>query len=374
MIAFTKTLSSSEENRQYLDLVDDTGKSYGRAFPPHGTDLVIITEYRSYSAVKRGENQIAGDFRDWYSCEAAHAGDVIRIEYDGKAPERFGGIPIKISFLSRGGLEASEIPLEDNIQEEGDADSYPATPGLRSLRRLNKQGIDRFADFLDALAGQPSLPRPAGLLTDPQFSEEVVPPVQIEDRTFGSRFAAAEYLFNLFKESGLTGIERDQGLWAWLSLFYFEELCPADGRDRRRPGERARWLLNLSARRYYRHLLAGAYNVYQAHEDRPERTIALLCGPLHQTSDVFLELADSQELVTNRSIMEIATILYYDPDSGKPKRRVARNYPGGARRFGEVLAQFDCTWDLYSVDVTTLLGMLPKEFDRFKPQLHSWGR
>jgi len=368
MISFTKTLSNSEERRQWLDLIDDTGRSYGHAFPPHGTDLVIITGYRTYSAVKHGENQIGGDFRDWYSDEDAHAGDVIRIEYDEKAPERFGGVPIRISFLARAAHDVPEVPGEGNAQDKAEADSCTPTPGLQPLRRLNKQGIDRFADFLDALPMQPSLACPTYLLTAPEFSEEVVPRVGIEHRTFGSRFAAAEYLFTLFRQSGLTAVEQDQGLWAWLSSFYFDELCPADARGRRRPGERARWLLNLSARRYYRHLLAGAYSVYQAHEDKPERTIALLCSPLHQTSDIFLELADSQELVTNKSVMEIATILYYDPHSGKPKRRVARNYPGGARRLGEVLAQFDCTWDLYSVDMKTLLGMLPKEFDRFRSQ------
>ena len=102
--------------------------------------------------------------------------------------------------------------------------------GTMNLRRLNQLGIDRFTEFLDSLSGDTPLPYPLALLEDSEATEEVSPAIEIERRAFGSRFAAAEYLFNLFKDSDLTDIERDRGLWAWLSLFYFDELCPADAK------------------------------------------------------------------------------------------------------------------------------------------------
>jgi len=73
-----------------------------------------------------------------------------------------------------------------------------------------------------------------------------------------------------------------------------------------------------------------------------------------------LEIADSQQLVTNPAIIEAATWMYYDPGKGRLRRGTARDKPGGARRMGEVLSQFDCTWDLYSVspkEVFALLGL-----------------
>jgi len=235
-----------------------------------------------------------------------------------------------------------------------------------NMRRFNEQGIAFFTEFLDSLTGDAPLPYPSVLLTDPDSTEEINPPIRIEQQTFGRRYAAAEYLYGIFKDSGLTGIERDRGLWAWLSLLYFDELCPADAAGRRRPGERARWILNTSGRRYYRNLLAGPYFVFRQHADSPERALALLCGPLHQMSDVYLEIADSPQLVSNAAVIEAATRLYYDFEKGKLRRGTARDKPGGARRMGEILSQFDCTWDLYSMNTEELIRLLPKEFDKFK--------
>jgi hypothetical protein len=121
-------------------------------------------------------------------------------------------------------------------------------------------------------------------------------------------------------------------------------------------------------RRYYRHLLAGPYRVFKAHRDDPNRTLALLCGPLHQISDVYLELAQRQELVTNPAVVAAATTLYYDPKKGGLKRSGSKGAPGTIRRFAEVLMQLDVTWDLYSMTAEELIGMLPPEFDRFRRQ------
>lgn len=97
-----------------------------------------------------------------------------------------------------------------------------------SLRRLNDTGIAHCSDFLDSLTSETPLPYPSSLLTDPDATKEIFPVIEIEQRTFGSRFAAAEYLINLFRDSALTDVERDRGLWAWLSLFHFEERCSAE--------------------------------------------------------------------------------------------------------------------------------------------------
>lgn len=235
-----------------------------------------------------------------------------------------------------------------------------------NLKRLNEKGVFHFIDFLNSLTSEMPLPYPSELLTSSEFTTDINPTTELEQRTFGSRFAVAGYLFNHFKNYDLPNIERDRGLWAWLSLFYFEELCPVDARGRRKPGEQARWILNTSGRRYYRHLLAGPFFVFRQHADQPERCMALLCGPLHQMSDVYLEIADSPQLVTNPAVIEAATRLYYDPQKDSLKKGTARDKPGGARRMGEVLSQFDCTWDLYSMDTDGIVDLLPKEFNKFK--------
>lgn len=236
-----------------------------------------------------------------------------------------------------------------------------------NLRRLNDQGIARFSDFLDSLTVETPLPYPSALLTDSDTAEEISPPIEIERRTFSNRYAAAEYLHRLFEDSTLSNIERDRGLWAWLSLFYFEELCPSDVSGRRKPGERARWIPETGVSwRYYRHLLAGPYRIYNAHSDNPQRAILVLCGSLHQPGDIVEQIASRQEIITNPGIMEAASRLYYDADSGRARRGAAtKTGKGTVRRFTDILNQFDVTWDLYSVETGDVIQMLPDEFSRF---------
>jgi hypothetical protein len=237
------------------------------------------------------------------------------------------------------------------------------------LKRLNDQGITRFSTFLDSLTGDAPLPYPENLLTDPEATEEIAPPAEIERRVFGSRFNAAQYLFNLFRDSGLPDTERDRGLWTWLSLFYFDEICPEDGKGIRRPGERARWIPETWVSwRYYRHLLAGPYRIYAAHSDKPERAMLVLCGPLDKPGDIVEQIASRQEIITNRGLMEAASILYYDQGSSRPRRGAAsKEGKGTVRRFTDILNQFDVTWDLYSLEASDVLRMLPDEFSRFLP-------
>lgn len=236
-----------------------------------------------------------------------------------------------------------------------------------NIRRLNEQGIARFINFLNSLNGSSPMPYPSALLIEPEVTEEIHPSISIEQRNFDSRYLAAEYFYKVFNGAGLTGIEHDRGLWAWLSLFYFEDLCPLNARGQRKPGERARWIPEVGFFwRYYRHLLAGPYRIYAAHNDSPERAFLVLCGPLHQPGDIVEQIASRQEIITNSEIMQAATKLYYDPSQKKPKRGAAgKDTKGTVRRFTDILNQFDVTWDLYSINSDDLIGMLPEEFSRF---------
>jgi len=69
--------------------------------------------------------------------------------------------------------------------------------------------------------------------------------------------------------------------------------------------------------------------------------------------------------VTNRSIVELATKLYYDPKLKTTRRGAGGKGAGSPRRLVAVLNQFDLTWDLYATTTPTLMKMLPKEFEKF---------
>jgi len=235
------------------------------------------------------------------------------------------------------------------------------------IRRLNSNGLERFGSFLDAASTSDPVPVPEHILTDPALTDEVFPETNVDKRNFATRLEAAEYLNQRFEIAGLKGVEQNGGLWAWLSLFYFDELCPQGTDGKRRLGERARVIPELSDfRRYYRHLLAGPYLIFRAHRDEPKRALALLCGPLYKPGEIVGQLAAYQEIVTNASIMTVATRLYVSETTGRPKRGSSAKIGGSARRLVNVLNQFDVTWDLYSIPAAGILSLLPTEFARFK--------
>jgi hypothetical protein len=248
---------------------------------------------------------------------------------------------------------------------------------VTQLRRLNDVGIARLLDFLHRVKDDPNLATPREILHHPSTSTDLGEvSIEIEQQIFPNRLSAAKYLFEAFDRSGLTQIEQDRGLWAWLALFYFDQLCPAGKKGQRKPFEDARWIPESGrAFRYYRHLLAGPYRIYRAHRDHPEKAMIILCGPLDSPGDLVEQLASRQELVTNAALLATASALYLDPQNGLPKRGVVtterssgrrRGKPGTVRRLIEVCSQYDVVWDLYAMAPQAVVEMLPKEFDRFR--------
>jgi len=237
------------------------------------------------------------------------------------------------------------------------------------LRRLNEKGLEAFADFIDRLTIDPTLMPPTEILEDSDKTDVYKPSVEVERRRFFSRFEAAAYLHAMFIEAGISDSDLDRGVWAWLSLYWFDELRPPPGKKARRwPGEQARWIPTLSDyRKHYRHLLAGPWRAYRFHSGNIERARVLLCGPLYAPGEVSEQILSRQELVTNRGIVEVATRLYYDSVLKRLKRGSAGKGPGSARRYADVMNQFDVTWDLYAMGSDDIATLLPREFDRFVP-------
>ena len=238
---------------------------------------------------------------------------------------------------------------------------------MPTVRRLKAVGIARFEEFLNSLRTATPQARPVEVLDQDDTSEALDVVIEVEARTFGSRLEAARYLDSKLSESGLKNLDRDSGLWAWLTLFYFEEICPADAAGHRSAGEVARYLPQPhNYQRYYRHLLVGPYRIYRAHRDCPERALALLGGPLDRPGELVEQFASRQELVTNRPLVQSVTTLYWDAKSRKAKRGAGGKGDGSPRRLAVVLQQFDVTWDLYAMTADGLLALLPKEFNKFR--------
>ena len=238
------------------------------------------------------------------------------------------------------------------------------------VRRLTEKGLKDFTGFLDAVNGGQQFESPNALLTGEDTSENIHVDIDIEEREFGNRFDAAKYLDEHLSGASIPDLDHDKGIWAWLALFYFKQLCAQDKVGKSTPGELARWIpATDNFRKYYRHLLAGPYRVFRAHRDSPERAMALLDGPVSKPGEMAEQLASSQEFVTNPAVVELATKLYLDKEL-KRKKGSGGKGPGSPRRLAALLNQWDLTFDLYSMSTADLSTMLPKEFSRFVPTGH----
>ena len=229
---------------------------------------------------------------------------------------------------------------------------------MATARALNNDGIAVLRDFLSEVRLDPTAAPPLYILTDEATSEPLRWNVEVEPRSFASRFEAAQYLYDAFRAAEAIAVERDRGLWAWLALFYFDSLCP-EWRGRRVPGEEARWILDK--RRSFRHLLAGPYVIYRAYALHPEDAMIVLCQPVHRPGKFVDLLAWRRDLLATPAVVAAATRLYYDPKTGKPRRKAqSSTAPGNFGRFVQILTQLDVTWDLYSMTPDALLWHLPQ--------------
>ena len=226
-------------------------------------------------------------------------------------------------------------------------------------RKLNQNGLQRFREYFDVLKVAPETPPPINILSDPQTSEDLPYEIEVEYRLFVNRYDAACYLAKQL--GGLRELNHDEGFWAWLALFYFDEVAPLEN-GTRFVGEEARYIPGAASFRYYRQLLAGPYRIYQLHGDGAR---LLLSGPLDRPGDFPEQLSSRQEFITNPGIIGAASLLYYDNDRGRPRRGAAstKRKPGTLRRFVDVVRQLDLTYDLYSMAPADILTILPPEFD-----------
>jgi hypothetical protein len=235
------------------------------------------------------------------------------------------------------------------------------------IKKFNQQGIARFGQYLDSLTTAQPESFPDLLLTDEEFVEEVGSDTsKLDAMDLTDKLNAACVLDEIVTEAGLDTAERDAGLWTWMSCYLFKVLCSKDRSGAYKSGQRARWIAEpANYLRYYRHFLAGIWLIYRAHQDEPERTRALLSGPVNKPGEIFEQIASRLELVRNPVVMSLIKLLYWDEKSNSRKKGSGGKGPGSPRRFADIVSQYERTWDLFSVQVDELAGMLPDEFEKF---------
>ncbi len=238
------------------------------------------------------------------------------------------------------------------------------------MRRLKNVGLTRFRDYLRRLREDPAAPPPVELLDDPETSEPLHPPLDVEPKGFATGWDFAHWLHAARREAGVELPGRDAGFWSWLSLALFDQVCPAGPHGTRKANEEARYILHPDdIRPYYKHRLAGPYSVYEVYEDEPERVRPLLFNPMHQLHNTaYNELAGSPQMRSRATII-LVDALYFDPSKAKLKHGCGNRLGKGTLpRLAKLLTQLSLTYDLHLLPPARLAAMLPAEFDAWRPE------
>lgn len=240
------------------------------------------------------------------------------------------------------------------------------------LRVLTAGGMASFRQYLDEARQHTSLSPPFGLLA----SEESSTPlgnVEVEQRAFTDRFAFGSYLAEILGGLDRRSLSRNHGLWTWLALYYFDQLCPKRPDGTRRLLSPEAYLLpeRYDFRGYYRHLVRTPWLAVSDHGERA-RVLLIPTGrdpdsPLARRGEIIEQLASRQAVLGNPRIIEAVYRLYFDDKGGHPHRGTGGSKGGSPRRLALILQQLDLTFDLVACDAAKLIGLLPKEFDRWRP-------
>ncbi len=244
-----------------------------------------------------------------------------------------------------------------------------------SLRRLTDEGIDRFRSYLDRIGDGAKEPPPLALLTDPVFSEPVAGGVTLPrdapEDVLRDRFTFGSWLKDLLAPLQQNTLPRDYRLWNWLSLRFFDQLCPVGGDGIRRPRREEAYILDaaFSHTKYYRHLVRMAWIAVSMHGEYGKVLLkprSVDGPPLASSGEIVEQLASRQSLFGNTTLIEGAYRLYFSEDEQRPRRGAGGSGAGSPRRLATIVQQLDLTYDLRECTPEQFISLLPKEFDRWK--------
>jgi hypothetical protein len=230
------------------------------------------------------------------------------------------------------------------------------------LRRLNDAGLARYRAWLDA--GAPG-EVPRHLLDDPETSVALAARRPRPHEVFERRYDLGVALVELLDALDPGQVRFDVGLWDWLSLHLFDQICPVRA-GQRKPAERARYVLEIDDhKRRYRHLVRSAWSLVHRHGPHAR---FLLWAPPHTHGELTEQLASTQELIASTSVIEACATLYWDEERQDRRRGFGGKGPGSARRIPLIRRQFRLTYDIDHMPAERILALLPREFDRFRPR------
>lgn len=230
------------------------------------------------------------------------------------------------------------------------------------LRRFTPDGIHEFREFLAKCRRDPETEIPTGLLEHRSWTEVVSPECQVVEHFFDIKGEAARYLNSSLDPLPIDTVSKDAGLWTWLSLLFFDSVCPSSSGLREVKNDYHYVFEPNNARHFYRHLLFIAWRIQQL---SPQHNRLFLRSPLAKRDVVTTEVFKRLYLTRIPAIFEVLDRLYWDESKKRPRRGIAGSAIQARdlnHRFPLRIRQLEKTYDLMSLTADQLLELLGDEF------------
>lgn len=201
-------------------------------------------------------------------------------------------------------------------------------------------------------------------LRDPAVAQSILGTGPFEVHTFGTAKEMSLAIRTSLGNNQLPTLIPNTGLWAWLTFVLRDVLFPRDKNGQREFGEVHRWYPSNPNdwQKAQRHLVRMPVLLLDTLGDTADH---LLCGAPSILPEIREQLTSQQDMF-HPVFQAAARSLYFDPEKQKVKRGAGGKKGGTPRRLAKVRSQLDVTWDMYDLTPEKLVGLLPREFDRFK--------
>jgi hypothetical protein len=231
------------------------------------------------------------------------------------------------------------------------------------VREFTEAGVRTVKQFLSECRSNPALAVPREMLEDAALTREVTPTLTVEPRRFGSRREAADYFANLLAPLPDHFVAGNAGLWTWLTLFFFDEVCPARAGKRTVRNDYHYIFEPKNQRHFYRHLLFVAWRIRNL---APTHNRLFLDRSLAVLDGVTTEVMKRLFLTRVKCVFEVLDRLYWDEAQGDARMGIVGQAirPGDlTHRFPIRMRQLEKTYDLVTLPADQLIDLLGSEFD-----------
>ena len=230
------------------------------------------------------------------------------------------------------------------------------------LRRFNEQGVRAFRERLAIMRQNPEAEVPNELIEHSQLTEVVSPEIQVAVEYFETKGEAAQYINAILKSLRAESVATDAGLWTWLSLLFFDSVCPAGDGKRNVRNDYHYIFEPRNMRHFYRHLLFISWNVYKLSGRYSRLFLRSRVSVLdHITTDAMKRLF----MTRIPCMFEVLDRLYWDEPRKRPRKGItgSRPTPGNlSHRLPLRISQLEKTYDLMSLTADQLIDLLGDEF------------